>query len=71
VLTLVSKFDRQLRLIKNLGRHKNHLKNTKKKVQSLEVMLWEVKAGGQELKQVMKETVDSECTISQKLAYEK
>jgi hypothetical protein len=31
----------------------------------------EVEAGGQELKRVMKETVDSEYAISQKLAYEK
>jgi hypothetical protein len=50
---------------------KNDLKNTKEKVRSLEVTLWEVEAGGQELKRVMKETVDSEYAISQKLAYEK
>jgi hypothetical protein len=37
----------------------------------LEANLREVEAGGQELKRVMKETVDSENTISQKLAYEK
>jgi chromosome segregation ATPase len=50
---------------------KNDLKNTKEKVRSLEVTLREVKAGGQELKRVMKETVDSLYAISQKLAYEK
>jgi hypothetical protein len=37
----------------------------------LEASLREVEAGGQELKRVMKETVDSEYAISQKLAYEK
>jgi flagellar biosynthesis chaperone FliJ len=50
---------------------KNDLKNTKDKVRSLEATLREVEAGGQELKRVMKETVDSEYTISQKLVYEK
>jgi hypothetical protein len=50
---------------------KNDLKNTKEKVRSLEVTLREVEAGGQELKRVMKETIDSEYAISQKLAYEK
>jgi hypothetical protein len=45
--------------------------NTKEKVWSLEVTLQEVEAGGLELKQVMKETTDSEFTITQKLAYEK
>jgi hypothetical protein len=51
--------------------YKNDLKNTKEKVRSFEVTLREVEARGQELKRVMKETVDSEYTISQKLAYEK
>jgi hypothetical protein len=46
------------------------LRNTKEMVRSLEVLLREVKAGGQELKQVMKEAFDSEYTVSQKLAYE-
>jgi flagellar biosynthesis chaperone FliJ len=50
---------------------KNDLKNTKDKVRSLEATLREVEAGGQELKRVMKETVDSEYAISQKLVYEK
>jgi hypothetical protein len=49
----------------------NDLKNTKEKVRSLEMMLREVKAGGQELKWAMKEAVDSEYVVSQKLAYEK
>jgi hypothetical protein len=40
-------------------------------VRDLEVSLREVEAGGQELKRVMKETIDSEYAISQKLAYEK
>jgi hypothetical protein len=37
----------------------------------LKATLREVEAGGQELKRVMEETVDSEYAISQKLAYEK
>jgi hypothetical protein len=49
----------------------NDLKNTKEKVRSLEVTLREVEAGGQELKQEMKEAADSEYVVSQKLAYEK
>jgi 16S rRNA C1402 N4-methylase RsmH len=50
---------------------KNELKNTKEKVRSLEVNLREVEAGAEELKRVMKETIDSEYAISQNLAYEK
>jgi chromosome segregation ATPase len=50
---------------------KNDMKNTKEKVWSLEVMLREVEAGGQELKRAMKEAADSEYVVSQKLAYEK
>jgi hypothetical protein len=46
------------------------LKNTKKKVWNLEVRIREAEARGQELKQVMKETSDSEYAVSQKLAYE-
>jgi hypothetical protein len=46
------------------------LRNTKEKVRNLEVLLREVKAGGQVLKRVMKEAFDSEYTVSQKLAYE-
>jgi hypothetical protein len=37
----------------------------------LEANLREVQAGGQELKRVMKETIDSKFTVTQKLAYEK
>jgi hypothetical protein len=37
----------------------------------LKVSLREVEAGGQELKQVMKEATDSDYAVSQKLAYEK
>jgi hypothetical protein len=37
----------------------------------LEASLREVKAGGQELKRVMKETTDNEFAVTQKLAYEK
>jgi hypothetical protein len=37
----------------------------------LEVTLLEVEAGGQELKRVMKEAVDSEYAVFQKLAYDK
>jgi chromosome segregation ATPase len=47
------------------------LRNTKEKVRSLEVSLREVEAGGQELKQAMKEAADSEYVVSQKMAYEK
>jgi hypothetical protein len=50
---------------------KNDLKNTKDKVRSLEVTLREVEAGGQELKRVMMETIDSEFAVTRKLAYEK
>jgi hypothetical protein len=37
----------------------------------LEVTLWEVEAGGQELKRAMKEVADSEYAVSPKLVYEK
>jgi flagellar biosynthesis chaperone FliJ len=50
---------------------KNDLKNTKDKVRSLEAKLREVEAERQELKRVMKETIDIEYAISQKLVYEK
>jgi chromosome segregation ATPase len=46
------------------------LKNTKEKVQSLEVRLREAEAGGEELKRAMKEAADSEHVVSQKLAYD-
>jgi chromosome segregation ATPase len=50
---------------------KNELKNTKEKVQNLEVNLREAEAGGVELKQLMESIVDNEYAMSQKLAYEK
>jgi hypothetical protein len=37
----------------------------------LEVNLREAEAGADELKWVMKETIDSEFVVTQKLAYEK
>jgi hypothetical protein len=49
---------------------KNTLAASKSKVWDLEISLREVEAGGQELKRAMKEAVDSEYAISQKLAYE-
>jgi hypothetical protein len=36
----------------------------------LEIKVWEIEAGGLELKRAMKEATDSEYAISQKLAYE-
>jgi septal ring factor EnvC (AmiA/AmiB activator) len=50
---------------------KNDLKTAKKKVRSLEVKLREAEAGTEELKRLMKATVDSEYAVSLKLAYEK
>jgi chromosome segregation ATPase len=50
---------------------KNDLKNTKKRVRSLEVNLQKAEAGAEEIKQLMKGTIDSEYAVSQKLAYEK
>jgi hypothetical protein len=49
----------------------NDIKNTKEKVRSLELMLREVEAGGQELKRVMKEAADNDYVVSHKVAYEK
>jgi hypothetical protein len=49
---------------------KNALATSRSKVWKLEISLWEVEVGGQELKRAMKEAADSEYTISQKLAYE-
>jgi predicted nucleic acid-binding Zn-ribbon protein len=46
---------------------KNTLTASKSKVRDLEISLWEVEAGGQELKRAMKEATDSEYAISQKL----
>jgi flagellar biosynthesis chaperone FliJ len=50
---------------------KNDLKNTRDKVRSLEVNLREAEAGANKLKRVMKETIDSDFAVTQKLAYEK
>jgi chromosome segregation ATPase len=49
---------------------KNALATSRSKVRNLELSLWEVEAGVQELKRAMKEAADSEYAISQKLAYE-
>jgi hypothetical protein len=49
---------------------KNALVTSRSKVRDLEIKVWEIKAGGLELKRVMKEATESEDTISQKLAYE-
>jgi hypothetical protein len=43
----------------------------KEKVRSLEVNLREAETGTEELKRLMKATIDSEYVVSQKLAYEK
>jgi hypothetical protein len=43
------------------------LKNTKEKVRNMEVTLREVEAGGQELKQAMKEAANSEYAVSERL----
>jgi hypothetical protein len=49
---------------------KNALAASKSKVQDFEVKVREIEAGGLELKRVMKEAIESEYAISQKLAYE-
>jgi chromosome segregation ATPase len=49
---------------------KNALTTSRSKVRDLELKVWEIEAGGLELKRAMKEVTDSEYTISQKLAYE-
>jgi hypothetical protein len=49
---------------------KNALATSGSKVRDLGMKVWEIEAGGLELKRVMKEDTDSEYTISQKLAYE-
>jgi hypothetical protein len=49
---------------------KNALAASKSKVRDMEISLQEADAGGQELKQAMKEATDTEYAISQKLAYE-
>jgi chromosome segregation ATPase len=50
---------------------KNDLKNTKERVRGLEVNLREAEAGAKELKRSMREIIDSEFAVTQKLAYEK
>jgi hypothetical protein len=49
---------------------KNALATSRSKVRDQELKVWEIEAGGLELKQAMKEVTDSEYAISQKLAYE-
>jgi hypothetical protein len=49
---------------------KNALATSRSKVRDFEIKVWEIEAGGLELKQVMKEATDSEYAISQKLAYD-
>jgi hypothetical protein len=49
---------------------KNALATSWSKVWDLEIKFWEIEAGGLELKRAMKEAIDSEYAISQKLAYE-
>jgi flagellar biosynthesis chaperone FliJ len=49
---------------------KNALATSRSKIQGLEGKVREIKAGGLELKQAMKEATESEYSISQKLAYE-
>jgi hypothetical protein len=49
---------------------KNALASSRSKVRNLEIRVWEIEAGGLELKRAMKEAIDSEYAISQKVAYE-
>jgi hypothetical protein len=49
---------------------KNALSISRSKVRDLEMKVWEIKAGGLELKRAVKEATNSEYAISQKLAYE-
>jgi hypothetical protein len=49
---------------------KNALATSRSKVLDLVMKVWEIEAGGLELKRAMKEATDSEYVISQKLAYE-
>jgi hypothetical protein len=49
---------------------KNALATSRSMVRDLEIKVWEIEAGGLELKRAMKEATDSEYAISQKLAYE-
>jgi hypothetical protein len=56
--------------VRNREELKNALAASKCKARDLEISLREVEAGGQELKQVVKEATDIEYAVSQKLAYE-
>jgi hypothetical protein len=49
---------------------KNALATSRSKVEDLEIRVRKSEAGGLALKQAMKEAIDSEYAISQKLAYE-
>jgi hypothetical protein len=49
---------------------KNALTTSRSKVRDLELKVWEIEAGGLELKRAMKEAIDSEYAIYLKLAYE-
>jgi hypothetical protein len=49
---------------------RNREEDLRSKVRDLEVKVWEIEAGGLELKRATKEATDSEYAISQKLAYE-
>jgi hypothetical protein len=49
---------------------KNALATSRRKIHGLEGKVWEIEAGGLELKRAMKEATESEYAVSQKLAYE-
>jgi flagellar biosynthesis chaperone FliJ len=49
---------------------KNALATSRSKIHGLEGKVREIEAGGLELKRVMKEAIESEYAVSQKLAYE-
>jgi hypothetical protein len=49
---------------------KNALATSRSKIHGLEGKVWEIEAGGLELKRAMKEATESEYVVSQKLAYE-
>jgi hypothetical protein len=49
---------------------KNALATSRSKIHGLEGKVWEIEVGGLELKRAMKEAIESEYAVSQKLAYE-
>jgi hypothetical protein len=49
---------------------RNALATYRSKIHGLEGKVWEIEAGGLELKREMKEATESEYAISQKMAYE-